>query len=138
MEIKEKIEYYENQNKLVEGTKNELINSHIEQINQVIENKILELKDKLRAEAIEEVCGEEYNILNKELDKNNKYIEILKAMEGEDDFIVALKDIIPVATENGSEMPETFAQDNLQTENKTIEETTVVGTNQDTLDGMLN
>jgi len=138
MEIKEKIEYYLNQNKLVEETKTKLIDAHIEQINKVIEDKILALRNELRESAINEVCGEEYNVLNKEIEKNNRHIAILTEIEEETDFIDVLKEIIPVTTENGSEMAEDKLPEDLPKDNTITEETVTENTNKDNLDGMLN
>lgn len=138
MEIKEKIEYYLNQNKLVEETKQKLIDAHIEQINKVIEDKILALQNELRESAINEVCGEEYNVLNKEIEKNNRHIAILTEIEEETDFIDVLKEIIPVTTENGSEMAEDKLPEDLPKDNTITEETVTENTNKDNLDGMLN
>lgn len=138
MEIKEKIEYYLNQNKLVEETKQKLIDAHIEQINKVIEDKILALQNELRESAINEVCGEEYNVLNKEIEKNNRHIAILTEIEEETDFIDVLKEIIPITTENGSEMAECKLPEDLPKDNTITEETVTENTNKDSLEGMLN
>lgn len=138
MEIKEKIEYYLNQNKLVEETKQKLIDAHLEQINKVIEDKILALQNELRESAINEVCGEEYNVLNKEIEKNNRHIAILTEIEEETGFIDVLKEIIPVTTENGSEMAEDKLPEDLPKDNTITEETVTENTNKDNLGGMLN
>lgn len=138
MEIKEKINHLIEENKKIEATKENLITAHLEQINKVIEDKIIQLKDELREGAIVEVCGEEYKVLNQGIAKNNKYIKMLEDIGEEEEFINVLKDIMP---EKVQEMPleEDLKEpvENVDNNNKTSE-TTIQGTNQDILDGKLN
>lgn len=138
MEINEKIKYFEDENLKIEKTKEDLINSHLSQINKVIEDKIIELKDELREGAINEVCGEEYKVLNEGIAKNNRYIKILQQISEEDEFINVLQEIVP---EKASELPETNdcnAPIGNMEQGIVATETVVAGTNSDTLDGKLN
>ena len=96
MNIESKIKAIELENARIEQVKGELINRNLIQINKVIEEKIINLKQELRDSAINEVCGEEYNALNIEIEKNNKYISILSEINDNEGIIGILADVIPV------------------------------------------
>lgn len=107
MNITEKINQLKKENIQLRDMISHLIDCHIEQINKVIEDKIIELKDKLREDSINEVCGEEYNLLNHKINNNENYITILSSIANEQEFIDIIKDLIPETTENTPETHET-------------------------------
>lgn len=121
MDIIEKIKCYEEENISIEQTKVNLINSHVEQINKVIEDKIIKLQEELKESAILEVCGTEYKVLEEGIAKNNKYISLLKEIQSEDGFVDVLKDIVKYP-ENTAENNETEASNEIQGEPETMAE----------------
>lgn len=89
MNVKETIQQLEIGLSNAEAAKRNLINANANQINQVIEEKIMEMKEELREYGIEKVCGDAYKKLDTEIKNQKKALETLKAIEA-DSYLLGL------------------------------------------------
>ena len=89
MNVKETIQQLELKLSNAETAKRNLINANANQINQVIEEKIMEMKEELREYGIEKVCGDAYKKLDAEVKNQKKALDTLRAIEA-DSYLLGL------------------------------------------------
>ena len=93
MKLADKIKELESGLQNAQAARSALVNSHLEQINKVIEDEILKLKKEIQQSAIDTVCGQEYKVLTEAIENYKKGLATFRGIQ-EDKYLLSIMEDI--------------------------------------------